>query len=116
MQNFCQFYVTYRNMVQFDYKLLKLDYFEKSVLELMADPVCTSTYILVLVLQLPYVRVRALVACDRLIEMVLRTFSRFNQVIDVQLCIDTIAIFMVALQKINSRRSLIVCLHFLKHK
>ena len=42
MQKFGQFYVIYRNIVQFDYKLWKLDYFEKSVLELMADPVpCT---------------------------------------------------------------------------
>ena len=39
MQKFSQFYVTYRNIVQFEYKLWKLDYFEKSVLELMADPV-----------------------------------------------------------------------------
>ena len=39
MQKFSQFYVTYRNIVQFDSKLWKLDYFEKSVLELMADPV-----------------------------------------------------------------------------
>ena len=39
MQKFSQFYVTYRNIVQFESKLWKLDYFEKSVLELMADPV-----------------------------------------------------------------------------
>ena len=29
MQKFSEFYVTYRNIVQFDYKLWKLDYFEK---------------------------------------------------------------------------------------
>ena len=39
MQKFSQFYVTFRNIVQFDYKLWKLDYLKKSVLELMADPV-----------------------------------------------------------------------------
>ena len=39
MQKFSQFYITYRNIVQFDHDLGKLDYFEKSVLELMTDPV-----------------------------------------------------------------------------
>ena len=39
MQKFSQFYVTYRNIVQFDHDLGKLDYFEKSVLKLMAGPV-----------------------------------------------------------------------------
>ena len=39
MQKIGQFYVTYQNIVQFDHNLWKLDYFEKSVLELMADPV-----------------------------------------------------------------------------
>ena len=38
MQKFSQFYVTYRNIVQIDHNLWMLDYFEKSVLELMADP------------------------------------------------------------------------------
>ena len=41
MQKFSQFYVTYQNIVQFDHDLGKLDYFEKSVLELMAGPVFT---------------------------------------------------------------------------
>ena len=41
MQKFSQFYVTYRNIVQFEYKSWKLDHFEKSVLELMADPVAS---------------------------------------------------------------------------
>ena len=40
MQKFSQFYVTYQNIVQFDHDLGKLDYFEKSVLKLMAGPVC----------------------------------------------------------------------------
>ena len=39
MQKFSQSYVTYQNIVQFDRSLRKLDYFEKSVLKLMADPV-----------------------------------------------------------------------------
>ena len=39
MQKFSKFYVTYRNIVQFDHDLGKLDYFEKSVLKLMASPV-----------------------------------------------------------------------------
>ena len=39
MQKFSQFYVTYRNIVQFDHNFWKLEYFEKSVLELMAGPV-----------------------------------------------------------------------------
>ena len=39
MQKFSQFYVTYRNIVQFDHDLGKVDYFEKSVLKLMAGPV-----------------------------------------------------------------------------
>ena len=39
MQKFSQFYVLYRNTVQFEHNLWKLDCFEKSVLELMADPV-----------------------------------------------------------------------------
>ena len=39
MQKFSQFYVTYRNIVQFDHDLGKLDFFEKSVLKLMAGPV-----------------------------------------------------------------------------
>ena len=39
MQKFSQFYVTYRNIVQFDHDFGKLDYFEKSVLKLMAGPV-----------------------------------------------------------------------------
>ena len=38
MQKFSQFYVLYRNTVQFEHNLWKLDCFEKSVLELMADP------------------------------------------------------------------------------
>ena len=42
MQKFSQFYVTYRNIVQFDHNLWKLDYSEKSVLELLADPVITQ--------------------------------------------------------------------------
>ena len=44
MQKFSQFYVTYRNIVQFDHDLGKLDYFEKSVLKLMAGPVHPSRY------------------------------------------------------------------------
>ena len=47
MQKFSQFYATYQNIVQFDYKLWKLDYFEKSVLELMADPVAAAIVIYV---------------------------------------------------------------------
>ena len=47
MQKFCQFYVTYRNIVQFEYTLWKLDYFEKSVLELMADPVYIHNFFLI---------------------------------------------------------------------
>ena len=43
MQKFSQFYVAYRNIVQFNHSLWKLDYFEKSVLELMADPVHLGT-------------------------------------------------------------------------
>ena len=39
MQKFSQFCVTYWNIVRFDHDLWKLDYFEKSVLELMADSV-----------------------------------------------------------------------------
>ena len=39
MQKFSQFYVAYRNIVQFDHNLWKLDYFEKSVLEFMAGQV-----------------------------------------------------------------------------
>ena len=39
MQKFSQFYVTYWNIVQFNHDLGKLDYFEKSVLKLMAGPV-----------------------------------------------------------------------------
>ena len=39
MQKFSHFYVTYRNIVQFDRNLWNLDYFEKSALELMADSV-----------------------------------------------------------------------------
>ena len=39
MQKFSQFYVAYRNVVQFDNDLGKLNYFEKSVLKLMAGPV-----------------------------------------------------------------------------
>ena len=39
MQKFSQFYVKYRNIVQFDHDLWKLDYFEKSVFELMTNPV-----------------------------------------------------------------------------
>ena len=39
MQKFSQFYVRYRNIVQFDHDLGKLDYFEKSVLKLMSGPV-----------------------------------------------------------------------------
>ena len=39
MQKIRQFYVIYQNIVQFDHSLWKLDYFEKSVLELMFDPV-----------------------------------------------------------------------------
>ena len=39
---FGQFYVTYRNIVQFEYNLWKLDYFEKGVLELMADPIVVA--------------------------------------------------------------------------
>ena len=42
MQKFSQFYITYRNIVQFDHDLGKLDYFEKRVLELMAGPVSMS--------------------------------------------------------------------------
>ena len=39
MQKFSQFHVTYRNIMQFDRNFWKLDYFEKSVLELLAYPV-----------------------------------------------------------------------------
>ena len=39
MKTISQFYVINRKIVQFDHDLCKLDYFEKSVLELMADPV-----------------------------------------------------------------------------
>ena len=42
MQKFSQFYVLYQNIVQFDHSSWKLDYFEKSVLELMADQVHAS--------------------------------------------------------------------------
>ena len=50
MQKVSQFYVTYRNIMQFDHNLWKLDYFETSVLELMADPVdrvqsCVGTFL-----------------------------------------------------------------------
>ena len=52
MQKFSQFYVTYRNIVQFDHNLGKLDYFEKSVLKLMAGPVdiCIKLYIHIYIL------------------------------------------------------------------
>ena len=45
MLKFSQFYVTYRNIVQFDLYLGKLDYFEKSVLKLMADPVVSYKFV-----------------------------------------------------------------------
>ena len=46
MQKFSQFCVTYRNIVRFDHDLWKLHYFEKSVLELMADPVVGRSLVL----------------------------------------------------------------------
>ena len=46
MQKFSQFYVLYRNTVQFEHNLWKLDCFEKSVLELMADPVVGRSLVL----------------------------------------------------------------------
>ena len=45
MPKLSQFYITCRNVVQFDHDLWNLDYFEKSVLKLMADPVCTRSAI-----------------------------------------------------------------------
>ena len=45
MQKVSQFYVRYQNIVHFDRNLWKLDYFEKCILVLMADPVDLAAWL-----------------------------------------------------------------------